>query len=350
MYRATHSTIHPLLFLGLFSLVLLFSQGTQATASETQPDKKLAVATVRTQEVIEQEVPSLVEVVGTLQATQRAAIAAKVTGVITDIPVLLGSKVNQGDLLVTISAEEISAQVNQAEAQLAQAKRNLDREKKLLKKKASTSETVRSMQEMYALAQAGYREAKTMLGYATITAPFSGVVTRKNGNAGDLATPGTPLLLLENNEHLQVVTAVPETLVLHIKSGDTLAVSIPAAELQTKGTVAEIAPSADPSSRTAPVKINLEPNNKLRTGQFARVILPGTSTSSIFVPQAAVLSRGQMEKVFVAAEGKAHLRLVRTGFHRDGMIEVLSGLTPGEQVIIENNQLLVNGQPLQITP
>ncbi|MBV5318890.1 MAG: biotin/lipoyl-binding protein, partial [Desulfobulbaceae bacterium] len=102
----------------------------------------------------EQAVPALAEVVGTLQAAERAAIAAKVTGVITRMPVILGSTVRAGDLLVTISAEEIAARLNQAEAQLAQTRRNLEREQNLFQKNAATAETVKSMQDLHALAQA----------------------------------------------------------------------------------------------------------------------------------------------------------------------------------------------------
>ncbi len=90
-----------------------------------------------------------------------------------------GSYVTKGDLLVEISAREIAAQLNQAQARLNQAGRNLSRERKLLKKHATTAETVKSMQDEYAVAKAAVQGARTMLGYATITAPFSGVITAK---------------------------------------------------------------------------------------------------------------------------------------------------------------------------
>lgn len=333
----------------LLCLLCLSSPSRHALAASPPEAVPLPTQMVELALVEKAEVPALLEVVGTLQAVERATIAAKVTGVITEIPVRLGSMVAAGELLVRISAEEISAQLNQAEAQLAQARRNLEREEKLLTKKASTTETVKSMRELYAGALAGYNEAKTMLGYTAITAPFTGVITQKKAHAGDLATLGTPLLLLENNSRLQVVTAVPESLILLIATGDFLTVTIPSAGLQATGTVAEIAPAADPSSRTAPVKINLEPAPGLRSGQFARVALPGKSRSSLFVPASAVLSMGQMDKVFVDDNGTARLRLVRTGVRHENRIEILSGLVAGERVVTRNNHLLVNGQPLQVS-
>jgi RND family efflux transporter MFP subunit len=306
--------------------------------------------TVSAAPVLELELPALVEATGTVQATERAAIAAKVTGVITRMPLVLGSAVKAGDLLVAISADEIAARMNLAEAQLAQAKRNLDREQNLLSKNAATAETARSMADQYAIAQAGCREAKTMGGYTTITAPFDGVVTRKNVSAGDLATPGTVLLQLESDRSLQIRSAVPESLVLGMHPGDVLTVQVEAAGMTIQGTVAEVAPAADPHSRTSQVVLNLPPGTTLRSGQFARVRLPKQGAKALFIPVIALVPFGQMDRVFVVADGRARLRLVRTGMRHDALVEILSGLHAGETVVTSNNRLLVDGQLLQVQP
>jgi len=341
--------------LRIFFIVLLVAFSTSLTGcqKEQKAVKKVppTLPTVKVDVTIAtmEEVPFLTEVMGTVQPVNRAAIAAKVTGTIEKIPVSLGSPVSRGDLLVAISAEEISAKVIQAQAQLSQAKRNLDRERKLLQKKAATSESVKSLQDMYRVAEAVYHEARTMLGYTKINAPFDGLITKKIANVGDLSTPGTPLLQLENNSRLQVVTSIPEGIVLQIKEGDQLLIKIPAGNLALTGTVAEIAPASDPFSRTTPVKINIENNSNIRSGQFARVALPGKNSKTLFVPPSAILSSGQMERIFVADAGKAHLRLVRTGRHEANRIEILAGLNPGDKVIINNNKFLVDGQPLSIS-
>ena len=346
------AALHPINTMKRFSffLALLLLSTTPALAGAA--DTKEAIAPVPVSVVIagEGEIPVLAEIVGTVQSAERAAIAAKVTGVISRMPVALGSTVQTGDLLIAISAEEISARLNQAEAELARARRNLEREQNLLLKNAATAETVKSMQDLHAIAQAGYREAKTMLGYTTITAPFAGVVTRKNVNTGDLATPGTVLLQIENNQRLQVTTAVPESLVLRIRSGDTLTVKVPAASAVVKGIVTEIGSAADPSSRTAPVTLDLPANPNLRSGQFARVLVPGKEGKTLLIPATALVPSGQMDRVFVVSEERARLRLVRTGRSHDGLIEILSGLEAGETVVVSNNQRLVNGQRLQIQP
>ncbi len=332
--------------LALIIAILFLVPGSAASAPPpATPAVPVTVTKVRTGEVA-----ALIELAGTLQAAERASIAAKITGVITRMPVVLGSTVKAGELLVAISAEEITARLNQAEAQLAQARRNLEREQNLLAKNAATPDMVKAMTDQYNIAQAGYREAKTMLGYTTLTAPFDGVVTRKHAHSGDLATPGTALLQLENNRLLQVRTAVPESLVLQIRPGDVLTVRVPAAGVTVQGTVAEVAPAADPDSRTAPVIIDLPAHPDLRTGQFARVLLPGTRTPSLLVPASALVPSGQMDRVFVVENARAQLRLVRVGASHDGMVEILAGLAPDETVVTTNNRLLVHGQALQVQP
>ena len=330
---------------------LVFLPGCQGqeehAKAEAQP---LPVITVAVDEVREEVVRSRIEVVGTLEAIERASISARISGQIIELPVVLGSKVLRGDLLVKVSAGEISAKVLQAEAQLSQARRNLARENKLLKQGASTQETVKSLKDVTRIAEAAYKEAQTMLDYTIITAPFSGTVTKKIANIGDLASPGQVLLQMENSEELQVLAQVPEALLLSVSEGDSLSIEIPAANLILIGEVAEVAPAADPMSRTAPVKINIASGPDLRVGQFARISLEGSDESTLMLARSAVLSRGQMELVFVVDKSNttARMRLVRTGAVYDDEVEIISGLDPGEVVVISNNDKLQDGQPLDI--
>lgn len=315
------------------------------TRGEVQPLPSVAVAV---EEVSEEVARSRVEVVGTVEAVQRASISARISGQIVEMPLVLGSGVEIGDLLVKISAGEISAKVLQAEAQLAQARRNLARENKLQKEGASTRETVKSLQDVTRIAEAAYTEARTMLDYTTITAPFSGTITRKMANVGDLASPGMSLLEMENSEDLQILAQVPEALLLKVSVGDSLPVHIPAAGLTLMGEVAQVAPAADPMSRTAPVKIKIPVGPDLRVGQFARVTLENSDEMTLVVSESAVIAKGQMDLVFVVEENIAQLRLIRTGVIFGGDVEILSGLEPGELVVVRGAEKLQDGQPLTI--
>ncbi|HIJ89647.1 MAG TPA: efflux RND transporter periplasmic adaptor subunit [Deltaproteobacteria bacterium] len=343
------SMSHKLLFPTLLVCLLLGAAGCKEPAHDGADKSPLPTTEVRVITVTDQAAQQQNEVTGAVEAVQRATIAAKLTGSIEELPVTLGSVVKKGALLAKISAGEITARLSQAETQLAQTQRNFEREKRLLEKDASTRETVKSMEDAYRVAEAGVREARTMLGYTMITAPFTGIISQKIANAGDLATPGMPLLILENTEQLQVVAAAPETSALKIKRGDALLVNIPAAEFSQAGTVTEISPAADTASRTTLVKIRIDNSAALRPGQYARVALPGAAgVNTIMVPETALFRFGQMERIFVTQNGTAQLRLVRSGEHRDGQVEILAGLNGGEQVIVQGGERLVDGQSVRI--
>jgi RND family efflux transporter MFP subunit len=331
---------------GLFSLSLIIS--CQHQESAPQKASALPAVTVHVATVAASIAPQQAEVVGTVEALHKALISAKITGNIIELPVSLGSKVKQGDLLAELAANEINAQVQQARAQLEQTRRNLTRERNLLQKKAATPESVKSLEDAEKIANAGYQEALTMATYTKILAPFSGIITKKIANVGDLATPGKILLQLETEHDLQVLTDIPEKMMHQLAIGDELQVKIPSLEQTFAATVTEVSPIADPSSRTVPIKLQLPANAQLRSGQFARVCLANQNAKTLAVPTSAVVVAGQMEKVFVAEKGKARLRLVRTGSSFGEQLEVLSGLAEGEQVIVSDNQSLIDDQPITV--
>jgi len=340
----------------LLTSCLLIGSLTLFTACNNQEAHKEAKAPplpsviVSVKELTAITAPSRVEVVGTLEAVERASISARISGQIIELPVVLGSRVQEGDLLVKISAGEISAKVLQAEAQLSQARRNLARESKLQKQGASTKETVKGLLDATRIAEAAFEEARTMLDYTTISAPFSGTITKKIANIGDRASPVRILLMIENGDALQVLAQVPESLLLAVKQGDIVPVQIPAAALTIEGTVAEVAPAANPLSRTAPVKINIPSSPDLRVGQFARIGLVGNEEHTLMINSSAILAKGQMDIVFVndASTKTAHMRIVKTGAVHGDQTEILAGLAPGEQIVVSGVERLQDGQPLEI--
>ncbi len=340
-------SIRPAGYLLAFLICTLALTGCKEEAKK-KAESNLPMQAVHVIKVQDEKTTSSMEIMGTVQSADNAVIAARISGHITKLPVALGSKVNKGDLLVKINAAEISAQLVHATAQLSQTNRNLEREKKLLKKGASTPETVKSLEDAQRIAKASVKEVQSMLNYATITAPFSGIITGKSANIGDLAAPGKPLLDLEDESTLQVVANIPEAMILKIHVGDDIPVSIPSAGITTTGKVQEVSPAADPLSRTTPIKLSLPLNSNLRSGQFARLSLPERTINAIFVPQSAILPFGQMERIFIVSGDKARLCLVRSGAKKGSRIEILAGIDPGDQVIVAGNKDLVDGQPVTV--
>jgi RND family efflux transporter MFP subunit len=290
------------------------------------------------------------EDIGTVRAKLHAVIEAKVSGKIEQMLVVPGQQVTNGELLATIDAREIQAQYDQVLAVREQAASDLKRATDLLRQNVFSQSEFDNAQSKFRVADAAAVETKTLLGYTKVTAPFAGVITRKNADVGDLAVPGKPLLELEDPRHLRLEADVPEALVDKIKLGDALAVRVDALQTNFTGVVSEIAPSADTGSRTFVVKLDLPPVTGLRAGQFGRVAVPTGEVSALRVPASAVIQRGQMELLFVVADNHAQLRIVKTGAHVGNEVEVVSGLNSGEQVVVSGADQLLDGQPVMVKP
>ena len=297
-----------------------------------------------------ENVPTLTEVIGTVRPVQRAMIAAKVMGAFEDLPVALGHRVKAGDLLVKISAGEISAKVQQAQSQLNLARRDLARERDLLAKNASTSEMVKGLEDRFTTTEAMVSEAETMLGYATVRAPFDGVIARKLANAGDLSAPGQPLLEIEGTADFQIEAGVPDSLAARLAVGTPLAVEVPAAGLGFTGTLVELSSASDAFARNVPAKISVPAGTAVRSGQFARIQVPGAPARTMLAPAATVSTLGQMERVFVAVDNRAVLRLVKTGAMRGDRVEILSGVAEGDRLVLNPPVGLREGQGLEVQP
>lgn len=314
---------------------------------ETNPAPVLPTIAVTTQAAVLQPHTATEEVVGTVRSKQRAVVEAKVSGRVREYTATPGAMVKAGELLARLDVAEIQAKVDQAKAMLDQATRDFDRQKQLIAGNATTRQEFDAADARVKVATAGLTEAETMLGYAKVTAPFDGVVTRKLADVGDLAMPGKALLEIEAPTALRFEADLPEAILDRVKLGDKLPVKL---ARTIEGTVSEISPVADPVSRTFRVKLDLPAADGMRTGQFGRVSVPVAEVKLLLVPQSAVLKRGQMEIVFVAKDSKAALRLVKTGKVLDGRVEVLSGIEEGEQVIVSDIAKLADGQPVTAQP
>jgi RND family efflux transporter MFP subunit len=310
----------------------------------------LPAAVVRAQSVERRLRPEFEEEVGTVRPRLSAVIEAKITGRIEQMLVVPGQVVKSGDLLAQLDAREIQARYDQAAAARQQAESDFKRASDLVAQKTLSQSEFDSAQSKFRVADAVATEAGTMLAYARIVAPFDGVITRKLADVGDLAAPGKPLLQMEDPNALRLEADLPEALIENVALGEKLAVHIAAVPTEIYGTVAELAPAADSNSRTFLVKLDLPKMVGLRSGQFGRVAVPVGQVNSIRIPPAAVVQRGQMEIVFVVVDGRAQLRLVKTGRHASDECEVVSGLDAGETIVTEGAAGLVDGQPVVVQP
>jgi RND family efflux transporter MFP subunit len=305
---------------------------------------------VRVQAIQPQQHLATEEVVGTVKARLRATVEAKVSGRIEKMLVAPGQAVKTGELLAQLDGREIQARLDQAITSREQLSRDTERLRRLLANDTVSPQEFETVESRYRVAVASVTEAETMLGYARVAAPFAAVVTRKLADVGDLAAPGKPLVELEDPSALRLEADVPEALITRIRLGDKLPVRVATSSDGLEGIISEIAPAADPATRTFLVKLDLPPATTLRSGQFARVAVPVGETSALRVATSAVLQRGQMELVFVETNRVALLRLVKTGKRVGGEVELVSGVEAGERVVIEGAAQLRDGQPVEIRP
>jgi RND family efflux transporter MFP subunit len=339
--------IRPFLILFLSGVVAFVAGCGKHHGPTAATGESLPPATVRVQKIETVKQPALEEVVGTVQPKLQAVIEAKVSGRIARLPVTVGQSVKQGDVLVELARQEVQARLDQATASFRQAELDFNRVSNLHKQTAATQAELDTAQARYNVAKAAVAEAEAMSGYAKIVAPFDGVVARKAADEGDLAMPGKPLIELEGRAGLRLVADVPGLLASRVLPDAKLAVRVDTQADPITGTVAEISPTTDPASRTVRMKVDLPDTADLRSGQFGRLAVPVSEAAFLFVPPQALVRRGQLEILFVAAEGKAQMRLVRTGKQTQQGIEILAGLAEGEAVVVEGAATLRDGQPLQ---
>jgi len=338
------------ILLTVLLLAALAAAGCRQKSGNVSVNNNLPPASVRVQTVQNQTRTATEEAVGTVRAKLRSVIEAKISGRIEQMLVVPGQEVNAGEVLVQLDAREVQAQFDRALAVRQQAESDLKRATDLNQQKILAQSEYDSVQSRFRVAAAAAAEAEALLGYTRVVAPFDGVITRKYADVGDLASPGKPLLEMEDARHLRLEADVPEAIIGRLSLGDRLGVRVSGVTNELEGTIGEIAPSADPNSRTFLVKLDLPSVPGLRAGQFGRVAVPVGETAALRVPAAAVVQRGQMELIFIAVDGRAQLRLVKTGKRIGDEVELVSGVDAGEPVIVEGAGNLVDGQPLAVKP
>ena len=329
--------------LALFALASCGGNPRHATSTQGVPKDVRVAPAVRVAE------SSHDEFMGTVVARNRAGIESKIQARVERIPVTLGSKVEAGDVLAELDVREYQARVEQAEAVYQQTAGDLARFESLLKDQAVTQQEYDGVKARKAVAEASLTEARTYLSYARIEAPFAGNVTEKLIDVGDLAVPGRPLFTLEETGHLRFEAALPESRLGQVRVGDSAVVVIPSINTTITGQVIELSPSADPVSRTFTAKVALPGLAAIRPGQFGRLQFASRGDETIFIPNNALVRRGQLELVYVVGDNqRAMLRLIRIGRQFPDRLEILAGLRENERVVIEGQRDLSDGDSVRV--
>ena len=313
--------------------------------------------------VVSEMVPSTVQAVGSVRAAESASVAAQISGRVLDVMVHAGDAVRAGQPLVridnTLAASEVarakaavasaSDAAAAAKAQASLAASTLQRYELLrarksvspqeydeVSRRAEAAEAqLRAAESQQAAAEAGAASAATMAGYGVVRAPFAGLVTARLADPGTLAAPGVPLVMVDRQGPLQLQVSVEESQIAAVHRGETMMATLDGLQQPVSAKVEEIVPAADAASHSFLVKLGLPTESSLRAGIYGSIAIPVGQRTATLIPVAAVVHRGSLATVWVGdANGIAALRTVTLGSSMGDRVEALSGVSPGEMLVL----------------
>ncbi|TYB74304.1 efflux RND transporter periplasmic adaptor subunit [Bizionia myxarmorum] len=304
---------------------------------------------------------------GKIQASNSADLSTRMMGYVNKVHVNVGDKVNKGQLLVSINNADLQAkqaQVNagitEATAAFNNAQKDYNRYQSLFSSASASQKEMDDMTANFEMSKARLEAAKQMkneinaqFAYSNITAPFSGTVTSKSIETGDMANPGVPLISIETPGNFEVMAMVPETEISQIKKDSEVAILVKSINKNLKGKVTEVSSSAKNTGGQYLVKIALDKTDvNILSGMFVSVQFPvekqGT-TELVLIPTEAIVTNGQLSGVYTVTQSEtAMLRWLRLGRTYGDQVEVLSGLSADEAYIVSSEGKLYNGAKISI--
>jgi len=354
----------------------------EAIAASAEAAEPVAVTIAQ---VAMTDVVTAIDSGGVVQARTTATIAARILAPVREVRVSPGDQVREGQTLILLDGADLAAgaraarsaaraaeqgsraaaaELLAAEAGLALARASHDRIAGLQAQRSATAQeldeatarlrsaeahvagaSARVLQTALAVesAQAAGDQASTTSSFTTIAAPFDGVITEKMVEPGNMASPGMPLLRLEDTRVFRLEVRVDESRIGQVRSGGSVPVFVGTGERSITGTVVEVSRAVDADARAFLVKIALPDARGLRSGEFGKARFGGPPRRALTVPPSAIVRRGQLTSVFVVDQGVARMRLVSLSES-----EVLAGLTESEAVVLSPPGGLTDGRRVSV--
>ena len=378
---ATHHVIGAGIAAALLSSAALAgcsSHQVEAGAGRVDATKPVAVTIARAAMA---DVARPIDAGGVVQARTTATITARLLAPVREIRVVPGDQVRKGQTLIVLDSEDLAAgaraaraaalaaeqgskaagaELAAAEAGLVLARASHQRIAGLQATRSATAQelddatatlrsaearvsgaSARALQAASAVesARAAGDQASTTHAFATIAAPFDGTITEKLADPGNMASPGMPLLRLEDTRAFRLEVRVDESRIGQVRIGDAVPVFLGTDVTPIDGTVVEISRAVDADTRAFLVKIALPDGRGLRSGEFGKARFAGTPRRALTIPPPAIVRHGQLTSVFVVDDGVARVRLVNVSES-----EVLAGLSESEAVILSPPAGLTDGR------
>lgn len=363
--------MRKMFFLALISAILICGACKDKIKPGSVEPRRKEVSGVATVIVAPTVVDSFAETSGTVKANNVSVISSRLMGTVIKVTAREGDKVNAGDTLIIIDDSDMTQKVAAAAAGFKEAQKALEAAQKnselaeitrrryagLLEEKVISQqefdeiETNRKValieyeraQQAVERARAMEEEARVYHGFTRIKAPYRGCVTAKKIDEGTMAVPGVPLMVVEDTSRFKIDVPVDERFHKNLSVGMAVSVIVVSTNDERQGTVARIAPAVDPSTHSFNTEIALK-GACLKTGLFAKVLIPVGKKEAILVPKKSVIEKGQLTGVYTVDKKRViSYTLVKTGKLYGDQAEVLSGLGKGDRIIVDGVERAVDG-------
>ncbi len=353
----------PLIQVGTVAACLFGLACSDETAKSTQ---SMEAPPVMVEPVMVRDVMDRITATGQLVAKAEATIAAQIPGQVTTISVEEGDAVFAGQILLEIDPQRrelelvsAEAQLNEASAQAVEAWRAMDRIQNLNRRDAASQARLDEARTALKLAHSRKSASEARLGLArralsdaSVSAPFSGLVARRNVSVGEYLSVGLPLFEIVTLDPIETEFSVAEVDSGLVLLGQDVELSLaPFPGERFAATVTMVSPTIDPRTRTLRVKAELpNGNGRLRPGLFAHIELGVSERSDvIMVPEEALLQRASGSVLFrIRSENRVEQVLVETGVYSEGWVEVRGDLYPGDRVVVRGQGNLLDGGAVSV--
>lgn len=337
-------------------LVILYALGMIGGGDKVEPGNTETVtealpADAQTLTVGKHSADNILAWPGSVRSRTVAKIAPKLNARILEVLVNAGDTVKKGDMIARLDERIFRAATNEAGAALSAARANLTqaqadekRTQDLYSQEAATRESYDAVVAHARAARAAVNQAasaveqtRVNLGENSVRAPFSGIISERLQEPGDMGSPNEPIVILQKPDDLRFEAAIPSSCARRVQLGMTVAIRIDGIDKTMSGTLSEIAPQIDQQTRTQLLKADLNGNRDLQPGLFGWLDLSCSEQhQALFIPSSALLHYGQLEAVKIVDNNHVYTRHIRSGKQQGELIEILSGLKEGETIVINS--------------
>ncbi|MCG8505934.1 MAG: efflux RND transporter periplasmic adaptor subunit [Sphingomonadales bacterium] len=307
---------------------------------------------VQVEAVFMAEFADTIEAVGTALANESIILTARVSETVSRVNFDDGDVVEKGQVLVELTSFEERAQLQESRAALTEAESQFERAKDLVRRGNASQATLDLRTRELEEARSRIKAAEARVADRVLRAPFSGILGLRRVSKGSLVSPGDEITTLDDISIIKLDFSVPETFLAALAPGQTLVASAPAYPNRGfEGEVKTVNTRVDPITRAVSIRAELpNPDGLLKPGMLMTVSLVSNQRRGMAVSENALVPVGGEQYVYVVRDGQTAERIkVEIGGRRPGLVEVVVGLEPGQQVIVSGTLRLTPGAPVRVT-